>query len=140
MNREPRRFRAAAFLMKERLRIILLRILILLAAGALYALLYMRTGIGVPCPLRSITGLQCPGCGATRMCISLLRGEFAAAWNYNAALLCILPLLLFLLCRAAYCYIKTGRVRYPRLVNIILYGIIILLVIFSIVRNIGKLF
>lgn len=124
--------------MKERIRKILTRIFFIVTAGAFYALFYARTGIGIPCPLRYFTGLKCPGCGVTRMCLSLLRGDFAAAWKYNAVLLCVLPFLLFLLCWIAYCYIKTGSVRYPRIVNILLYAIIIALLVFFVVRNITE--
>ena len=122
-----------------------------------YALFYMRTGIGIPCPLRYFTGLKCPGCGVTRMCISLLQGNFAAAWRTqsvrkalfarddeipawrsNSILFCLLPFFLFLLLWSSYCYIKTGYVHFPRAVNFLLYAVIIILVIFSIVRNISE--
>ncbi|WP_405017639.1 DUF2752 domain-containing protein [Kitasatospora sp. NBC_00070] len=45
------------------------------------------------CPWRRLTGLSCPGCGATRMTYDLLHGDLAAAWADNAALLLTLPLL-----------------------------------------------
>ncbi|WP_354640756.1 DUF2752 domain-containing protein [Kitasatospora camelliae] len=44
------------------------------------------------CPWRRLTGLQCPGCGGTRMAYDLLHGDLAAAWQDNAALLLSLPL------------------------------------------------
>ncbi|MER5867704.1 DUF2752 domain-containing protein [Kitasatospora sp. NPDC002040] len=45
------------------------------------------------CPWRRLTGLQCPGCGGTRMAYDLLHGDLAAAWADNAALLLTLPVL-----------------------------------------------
>ena len=36
-----------------------------------------------PCPVHTLTGLQCPGCGSTRMTLALLRGEISAAFGYN---------------------------------------------------------
>ncbi|WP_425555543.1 DUF2752 domain-containing protein [Kitasatospora kazusensis] len=45
------------------------------------------------CPWRRLTGLQCPGCGGTRMAYDLLHGHLTAAWHDNAALLMALPLL-----------------------------------------------
>ncbi|MFD7900618.1 DUF2752 domain-containing protein [Kitasatospora sp. NPDC059722] len=44
------------------------------------------------CPWRRITGLQCPGCGGTRMTYDLLHGDLAAAFHDNAMLLISLPL------------------------------------------------
>jgi hypothetical protein len=37
----------------------------------------------IPCPFRLATDLECPGCGMTRSCLSLVRGDFAAAWHLN---------------------------------------------------------
>ena len=70
----------------------------LLAAGlAGAAYLYTRNphlpGQALPfCPWRRVTGLQCPGCGGTRMAWDLLHGDLLAAWHDNAALLLALPL------------------------------------------------
>ena len=36
-----------------------------------------------PCPFHSITGLKCPGCGMTRACIALARGDIHGALHYN---------------------------------------------------------
>jgi hypothetical protein len=35
------------------------------------------------CPFKRVTGLPCPGCGATRAAVSLLQGDLsgAVAWN-----------------------------------------------------------
>ncbi|MFF7455172.1 DUF2752 domain-containing protein [Kitasatospora sp. NPDC008115] len=64
------------------------------AAGAAY--LWSRNphlpGQVLPfCPFHKVTGLQCPGCGGTRMVYDLLHGDLAAAWHDNAALLLVLP-------------------------------------------------
>ncbi|MEJ2246292.1 MAG: DUF2752 domain-containing protein, partial [Acidobacteriota bacterium] len=34
-----------------------------------------------PCPLHAITDIECPGCGMTRACIALARGDIPAALN-----------------------------------------------------------
>jgi hypothetical protein len=36
-----------------------------------------------PCPFHSITGIHCPGCGMTRACIAIARGEIGQALQYN---------------------------------------------------------
>jgi hypothetical protein len=39
------------------------------------------TGVGVPCPLRTITGIPCPACGLTTAAVALVRGDFTAAFD-----------------------------------------------------------
>ena len=35
------------------------------------------------CPIRLVTGLPCPGCGMTRACQAMVRGNWAAVWQMN---------------------------------------------------------
>lgn len=51
------------------------------------AVCYSVFDIGVPCPIRTLTGFDCPGCGATRMASALLHGDLGAALQYNAPVL-----------------------------------------------------
>lgn len=52
------------------------------------------------CPFNWLTGLNCPGCGATRMVHALLHGDVVAAWHYNAVLLVLgVPLAVWLFAR-----------------------------------------
>ncbi len=44
-----------------------------------------------PCPFHALTGLYCPGCGSTRALYSLVHGDVAAAWRYNALFTLTLP-------------------------------------------------
>ncbi|MEC9032268.1 MAG: DUF2752 domain-containing protein [Planctomycetota bacterium] len=37
----------------------------------------------IPCPFRLVTDLECPGCGMTRSCLSLVQGDFESAWHLN---------------------------------------------------------
>ena len=56
------------------------------AGGFALAILLDVTGgtVGLPCLLRSTTGLNCPLCGATRMAAALLHGDLGAALRFNA--------------------------------------------------------
>ncbi|QII04759.1 DUF2752 domain-containing protein [Rhodococcoides fascians A25f] len=42
-----------------------------------------RTSSYLPCPFHALTGLWCPGCGATRALGDLTRGDIAAAASSN---------------------------------------------------------
>jgi hypothetical protein len=56
-----------------------------------------KSGMSLPsCPVKALTGLDCPGCGATRAGASLLRGDIAAALDHHA-LLVLGPALIALL-------------------------------------------
>ena len=56
-----------------------------------------RSGMSLPsCPVKALTGLDCPGCGATRAGASLLRGDITAALDHHA-LLVLGPALIALL-------------------------------------------
>jgi hypothetical protein len=48
------------------------------------------------CAFHALTGLDCPGCGATRATHELLHGRLSAAMHYNALWLLSLPLAAYL--------------------------------------------
>jgi hypothetical protein len=64
-------------------------------AGVLLFVDPTKPGSWLPrCPFHALTGLDCPGCGGTRMAHALLHGDLAAAFGFNALLLVAgLPLL-----------------------------------------------
>lgn len=47
--------------------------------------------IGLPCPLKAMTGLDCPLCGATRATFALLRGDLGTALDFNALYVVLVP-------------------------------------------------
>jgi hypothetical protein len=57
------------------------------AYGLGLSALYATTGIGLPCPLRELTGWQCPFCGGTRMGSAMLHLDIGAAFAYNPVVL-----------------------------------------------------
>lgn len=51
------------------------------------------------CPLHTLTGLYCPGCGSTRAMHQLAQGHLAAAFGLNPLAVCAIPLLGYLALR-----------------------------------------
>jgi hypothetical protein len=51
------------------------------------------TRLGPPCPLRSMTGLDCPLCGATRATHALVHGRLGEALDFNVLYVIALPVL-----------------------------------------------
>lgn len=107
-----------------------------LCAGLLYGWFFLHTGIGIPCPIRLVTGFKCPGCGVTHMCAALLRLDISAAFAANPMVLLLSPVLAAVFLPAFWGYLKNGRFRLGRVQNIAVWICILLLLVFGVVRNI----
>lgn len=110
-------------------------ILILLGIGMLYAFFCTVTGLRLPCAIYAVTGLCCPGCGVTRMCLALLRLDFAAAFRSNQLLFLSLPVLAAVIGGQVYSYIRYGRARLGKAANGVLILLIVAFLVFGVVRN-----
>ena len=76
------------------------------------------------CVYKSLFGYECPGCGAQRSFILLLRGEFADSFAMYPALIPLIGLFLFIV---AYFIFK-----FPKGTQVIKYGFVVVLsIIFS---------
>jgi hypothetical protein len=53
------------------------------AGAAVWPMVTTTTGVGLPCPLRTLTGIPCPGCGLTTAAVAMVRGQFDAALHAN---------------------------------------------------------
>ena len=98
--------------------------------GILFIIVLIRNNFGIPCIIHKLTGLYCPGCGGTRMVISLIKLDIYQAFRYNMLLTIAIPFfILHLICR----YIFKLKYKIP---NYIWYLLIIVVIIFGILRNI----
>jgi hypothetical protein len=92
---------------------------------------YGSISFGVPCPFRTITGLDCPLCGATRATFALLRGDVLTALNFNALYVTALPVVLVI---AGFWLVRGARPRWledPR----VMWGLLAVALAFAVVRN-----
>lgn len=112
---------------------------LILGIGLAYALFCRLTGLAIPCPIHLVTGLWCPGCGATRMCLALLRPDLKAAWRANSGLLALSPVLVLLWVRLAARYIRTGAAKLTRGENALVWCMVVLLLAYGVARNLPSL-
>ena len=121
---------------KQRLQKLLLWAGLILGIGLAYALFCLWTGFAIPCPIRTVTGLLCPGCGVTRMCLALLRLDFVGAWSANPGLLMLVPVLAFFLGRLGWRYVKSGSTRLTKGENVLVWCMVGVMLIYGVLRNI----
>lgn len=81
----------------------------------------------IKCPIRLIFHIYCPGCGITRMFISLIKLDFYQAFRYNPLVFIIIPIII----------INNFFVKNLKIKKIIWYILIILCIVFGILRNIN---
>lgn len=109
----------------------------LLLGGCTYAFLCRLLGFGLPCPIRIVTGLKCPGCGISRMCLRLLEGDLRGTWAANPAILCLLPLGAAVGMDVTVRYVRTGKALPGRWANVALLIMIAVLLAFGVWRNVA---
>lgn len=107
----------------------------LFVLGCAYAFISSNYGLSIPCLFNKITGLKCPGCGVSRMCVSILNLDFKAAFSYNPVIFIFLPVGVILYFKSIYRYIRYGINRFSAIENNIMIIMIVILIIFGIIRN-----
>ncbi len=89
------------------------------------------------CPFHKFTGLDCPGCGSQRAVHALLRGNIAAAADFNLLLVLSIPFLSVHVVYTVLAMLRKNRMRWKVIDNPLTPKIILAVVlVFWIVRNI----
>ena len=86
-----------------------------------------------PCPMFEVTGLSCPGCGATRCICSIFTLRFLAAIEYNFAVFIIF---FYLTGVYIYCFYKVLKFnKFIKLQSRAIWACGILIIVFGLIRN-----
>ncbi len=106
----------------------------------LFLLFYLIIGnhfhIFLFCPIKAVTGLYCPGCGITRMLLSLLKLDFYQAFRYNPLLFLFLPFMTFYYMDYLFSIYKKKTMYIKRMEPYIWYFCIALFLIYGVLRNV----
>ena len=71
-----------------------LKLLVMALCGCL---LIAWAALALPCPIRFLTGIPCPGCGMSRAWLAVLQLDIAAAFSYHPMFWAVPVLALFIL-------------------------------------------
>ena len=106
------------------------------AAGALYLYFHDPYQYPLPCIIKLLTGLYCPGCGAGRACFSILHGKFFYAFCYNPLLVILLPFAGGYIAARGIDWAVTGGNHIDRKISIkLLLAVLIIILVYGILRN-----
>ena len=107
------------------------------AAGALYLYFHDPYQYPLPCIIKLLTGLYCPGCGAGRACFSILHGKFFDAFCYNPLLVILLPFAGGYIAARGIDWAVTGGNHIDGKISIkLLLAVLIIILVYGILRNI----
>lgn len=118
--------------MKKKLILILLGLIILL----LYLIIGSKFHIFIECPIYKHFHVYCPGCGLTRMLLSILKLDLYQAFRYNPLVFIMTPFIIFFAVEKMYSEYKNKKSIYKSVPNYIWYVVIVILIVYAVLRNI----
>ncbi len=120
-----------------RLLLVFLAALVLPSGAALlYTFPPGETSFYLPCMFHQLTGLHCPGCGATRCLHALVHGDLPQAMAYNPLLVLLLPLLTLGLVQMMHELWTGRRMPLPRLPGWTVQAMFWVLIAYAVLRNV----
>ena len=115
---------------------LLLLIMALLWAGDYFLPVKLRT---LPCIVHKWTGYYCPGCGGTRACMALLKGDIRASFIYHPVVLYGAVLYLWFMVSHTIEYLSKGRIAIGmRYTDRYLYGAVGIIIVQCVIKNVLK--
>lgn len=122
---------------KSRFIITVIVAFIILVIILLYFYLFNNYNISIPCPIHKLTGLHCPGCGATRMVGAILELNFYQAFRYNPLLFLFIPFILLLIFDKLIGWIRNKKtIFYDKIGNKVWYTLLVIAILYGIIRNV----
>ncbi|MEI9936792.1 MAG: DUF2752 domain-containing protein [Pseudomonadota bacterium] len=85
-------------------------LLVATIAGVFAAIVHFRVPF---CPLASVLGVPCPGCGLTRATLALAHGDLKHALELHPLVLVLAPLFIWAVSNAALGYVRGPRRARP---------------------------
>jgi hypothetical protein len=89
------------------------------------------------CPFHALTGLLCPGCGATRALGALVHGHLGDALRWNALVVILLPIFAAYGAMAYRRAVTEEEAAWPGIPNAAITALLIVTLVFAIARNIA---
>jgi hypothetical protein len=108
---------------------------IIFGIGLTYLFFVLLSGLRIPCVFYEFTGLKCPGCGITRMIVSLAKLNFTDAFGYNPFLFITGPFILIYLAISEIKYVLCGNRKIGKW-EIFIPVELILAIAYGVLRNI----
>jgi len=108
------------------------------AAAACY-LFVQKTGMGIPCVFRRLSGFRCPGCGNTRAVTAYVHFRWKEGLRYNYLFPAELGFVLLLAFSSTRRYLKTGVRRVETGNKRLDIGFLFVLMVWWVLRNLLNL-
>lgn len=117
----------------NRIKIVVGMMLSVILFGVIIVFMDKVLNTGFKCPFHNILNWDCPGCGGSRMLISLLKFDVYQAFRYNSFIMLTMPIVITIFTVESYKFIMHNRVS--NYLDKILVFYAASLVLFGIVRN-----
>lgn len=122
---------------RKKIFIFLVLLFLVLLIWLYYSFNPARESFFVKCPFKTLTGLDCPGCGSQRAIHELLHFNFLNAISYNALLVFSVPYIVL----GIFFQNENIKKKYPKIRKVLfgtkaIYILIFIIIIFFVLRNI----